>query len=105
MKSQMWAPLWVDAASNKCQIQMVQNAKKWYTLSIIYSINPRGYPPLGAISLVQAVCVLKFQNRVQYHKKADNIIICTARPFIIFCLAGLGRNRVHNSNGQIHNRT
>ncbi len=32
------------------------NGKKaWYTLSIIYSINPRGCPPLGTTSLGQAV--------------------------------------------------
>jgi hypothetical protein len=32
------------------------NGKKaWHTLSIIYSINPRGCPPLATISLVQAV--------------------------------------------------
>jgi hypothetical protein len=32
--------------------------KTWYTLSIIYSINPRGCPPLATISLVQALCML-----------------------------------------------
>ena len=33
------------------------NAKKpWYTLSIMYSINPRECPPLGTTSLGQAVC-------------------------------------------------
>jgi hypothetical protein len=29
--------------------------KTWYTLSIIYSLNPRGCPPLGTISQGQAV--------------------------------------------------
>jgi hypothetical protein len=44
-----------------CRFQQMQNLctsngkKTWYTLSIIYSINLRGCPPLGAISLGQAV--------------------------------------------------
>ena len=43
MKSEGWAPLWVDADSKKCQICVVQMTKKpgTYTLSIIHSINPR----------------------------------------------------------------
>ena len=41
------------------------NGKKpWHTLSIIYSINPRGYPSLAAISLGQAVCAKLVQNMI-----------------------------------------
>ena len=41
--------------AKKCQICVVEMAKIWYTLSIIYSINLRGCSPLGTISLGQAV--------------------------------------------------
>ena len=54
MKSEGWAPIWVDADSKKCQICVVQMAKKPGTL-LVYSINPRGCPPLATTSLGQAV--------------------------------------------------
>jgi hypothetical protein len=57
MKSERWAPLWVDADSKKCQILMVQMTKKIGTLLLLYTLSTqRGYPPLGKISLGQAVC-------------------------------------------------
>ena len=46
----------VDADSKKCQICVVEMAKKnWCTLSTIYSINLRGCLPLATTSLGQAV--------------------------------------------------
>jgi hypothetical protein len=57
-ESKRWAPIWVDEDSKKMPNLFSSNDKKpWYTLSIIYSINPRGCPPLGTISLGQAVYI------------------------------------------------
>ena len=46
MKSEGWAPLWVDVDSKKCQIQMVQMTKNLTnTLSITYILyQPKGVP-------------------------------------------------------------
>ena len=60
MKSQRWVlpknfTLWVDADSKKFQkIQMVQNAK-----NLLHSSYHIHYQPKGAISLVQAVTILR----------------------------------------------
>ena len=42
MKSEGWAPLWVDADSKKCQIQMVQMTKKPGTLFLLYTLSTQG---------------------------------------------------------------
>ena len=69
MKSQRWVPpknlgWWKVRGGHPFGLmQIPRNAKfkwfkmqkTWYTLSIIYSINPRGYLPLVTISLFQAV--------------------------------------------------
>ena len=56
MKSEGWAPLWVDADSKKCQICVVQMTKKTLVHSFYHILyQPKGCPPLAAISLVHAV--------------------------------------------------
>ena len=47
--------------------------KIWCTLSIIYSINPRGCPPLATISLVQAV-VISFYCRYNVKRILQTIL-------------------------------
>ena len=42
MKSEGWAPLWVDADSKKCQIQMVQMTKKPSALFLSYNLSIKG---------------------------------------------------------------
>ena len=41
-ESERWAPLWVDADSKKCQICIVQMAKKHGTLFLSYSLSTQG---------------------------------------------------------------
>ena len=44
MKSEKWAPLWVDADSKKCQICVVQMTRKPLPFFLSYTLSTQGVP-------------------------------------------------------------
>jgi hypothetical protein len=68
--------------------------KNWYTLSITYPINPRGCPPLGTISLGQAVIVPDNHTPTKVPEHHGQILVSNllgVEPHSGKCVNGLTR--------------
>ncbi len=84
MKSERWAPLWVDAESKNIKFMKFKWQKNWYTLLYYILYQPKGGPPLGTTSLAHAVCCMNNGER----EKGENSWWCWAleKPRHIFLL-------------------
>ena len=96
MKNEWWAPLWFDADSKKCQIQMVEMTKKPGTLLLLYTLSTQ-----GTISLGQAVALyfdgqvlflsdvnISYLDWLQSPKRIDfqDYTVCTEGPLQLLTL-------------------
>ena len=72
MKSEGWAPLWVDADSKKCEICVVQMTKKPGTLFLLYTLSTQGTTSLGQAVHTYVLLNNKYVQEILKDQKSRN---------------------------------
>ena len=72
MKSEGWAPLWVDADSKKCEICVVQMTKKPGRLFLLYTLSTQGTTSLGQAVHTYVLLNNKYVQEILKDQKSRN---------------------------------